>query len=742
MRPKLADWANFDTRPVRVALVVRMKALLPAACALLALALNAPAAEVPAASKKIDALLAAGWQKQGIQPNPQAGDEVFLRRAYLTVVGRIPTYEEARAFLSSEAPDKRARLVDALLASEGYVHHFFNYWSDVLRAQSAGVAGSTTAQNYLNYLRESLRSNKPYNQLVRELVSSEGTCFDTGAIGYYMRDRGMPLDNLSNTTRVFLGTRMECAQCHDHPFDKWTQKQFFEMAAFTHNMTSGAYRSTTADQTNKRIREDKSLDKETQDLMRQAITEVVRPLRDTQVVQNKNPIRLPHDYKYSDAKPKDVVPAAVMFGKPVQLTQESDPSAVFADWLTSPDNPRFTNLIANRLWKKVFGLALIEPFDELTDSSTASNPELMKFLEQQIVELRYDMKAYLRVLLNTETFGRTSTREVGTGEPYHFPGPVFRRMTAEQAWDSVIALVSPVPDQPNWSGRERERIELEKRGLLAKMLDKTEPELLFEAAREVAGAMREQNKEFDQLRKELDAARAREDKDKINDIQRRLGQSQRVLRETVSRCFHAAAAKSNNAEVKALLVEMSGGGEMEMAMMNAMETPRVEARDRPLDDALKARLDKDAALLGLKDEKSRKSYEAYLKTLHQTWVRAAELPSPAPRGHFLREFGQSDREVIENASDEASVPQALLVMNGPIGSQVSNGWSALSLHLRQAKTADEKLDVLFLSLFARKPAEAERTQLRQRLESYAGSKTLWEDLTLAALSTQRFLFVE
>jgi hypothetical protein len=306
----------------------------------------------------------------------------------------------------------------------------------------------------------------------------------------------------------------------------------------------------------------------------------------------------------------------------------------------------------------------------------------------------------------------------------------------------VIALVSPVPDQPNWSSRERERIELEKRGLLAKMLDKTEPELLFEAAREVAGAMREQNKEFDQLRKELDAARAAEDKDKINDIQRRLGQSQRILRETVSRCFHAAAAKSSNAEVKALLVEMSGGGDMEMAMMNAMETPRVEARDRPLDDTLKARLEKDSVLLGLKDEKSRKSYEAYLKTLHQTWVRAAELPSPAPRGHFLREFGQSDREIIENASDEASVPQALLVMNGPIGGQVSNGWSALSLTLRRAKTADEKLDVLFLSLFSRKPAEAERAQLRQRLESYAGSKTLWEDLTLAALSTQRFLFVE
>ena len=227
-----------------------MKALLTSAFAVICLTTtpHLHAADTSAASKKIDELLAAGWRKQKLQPNAPVGDEVFLRRAYLTVAGRIPTYQEATAFLKSEAPNKRAQLVDALLDSEGYTHHFLSYWSDVLRAQSVGVAGSTTAQNYLNFLRDSLKTNKPYDQLARELVSSAGTCFDTGAIGYYMRDRGMPLDNLSNTTRVFLGTRMECAQCHDHPFDKWTQKQFYEMAAFTHNMTSGSYRSTSADE--------------------------------------------------------------------------------------------------------------------------------------------------------------------------------------------------------------------------------------------------------------------------------------------------------------------------------------------------------------------------------------------------------------------------------------------------------------------------------------------------------------
>lgn len=722
-----------------------MKAKLPLsilAASLFATAVLAAPADTTAASKQIDALLAKSWQKHQIKPNAPVDDATFLRRVYLTVVGRIPTLEEARAFYASQLPDKRTKLIDTLLASEGYVQNFFNYWADVLRAQSQGVAGSTTAQNYLNYIRTALRENKPWDQMARELVSSEGTCFDTGAIGYYMRDRGMPLDNLSNTTRIFLGTRMECAQCHDHPFDKWTQKQFYEMAAFTHNMSATSYRSKSAEEAQKMIRADKALDSETRDLMRQAITEAVRPLRDTQVVQNKSQIRLPHDYKYKDAKPKDVVQASVMFGKPVALKKESNTIGEFGQWLTSPENPRFTTIIANRLWQRVFGAGLYEQVDEMMDSSVASNPELMHFLERQMVALKYDMKAYLRLLLNTQAFARESTREVSPGTPYYFPGPVFHRMRSEQVWDSLVTLVSPDPDQPNWSTRERERRDLENRHHLAELLDKTEAPLLFEAAKEVAAAMREQNKEFEQLRKELDEARAKDDKAKSREIQRRLGESQRILREQVSKCFYAAAKKSGNQEIQRELAAVSGDGPMEMAMMNLMQDSRVDPKDAPLNPQIMTTLKADEAVLGMKDAKSARSFENFQRTLHQTWSRAAELPSPAPRGHFLREFGQSDREIIENASDEASVPQALTMMNGSLLSQITSAWSTLSINLRKAKTNDEKIDTLFLSLYSRKPSAREKAHMLQTLESYASSKTLWEDVTLAALSTQRFIFVE
>jgi len=176
--------------------------------------------------------------------------------------------------------------------------------------------------------------------------------------------------------------------------------------------------------------------------------------------------------------------------------------------------------------------------------------------------------------------------------------------------------------------------------------------------------------------------------------------------------------------------------------MNMMETARVDAKAASLNEKLMTRIKADEILLGIKDPRSAKSFENYRKTLHQTWSRAAALPSPAPRGHFLREFGQSDRDVIENASDEASVPQALTIMNGSLLSQITSGWPTFSLNLRKAATNEEKIDVLFLSLYSRPPTAKEKTHVLQTIESYASNKNLWEDITLAALSTRRFIFVE
>ncbi|MCB1087158.1 MAG: DUF1549 domain-containing protein, partial [Verrucomicrobiae bacterium] len=153
-------------------------------------------------SAKIDALLAAFWKERGVQPNPIVDDETFVRRIYLDVAGRIPTVKETGDFLADTSGDKRAKLVDELLDSEGYVNHYFNFWADILRVNSnQGGGGAGYAATYADYVKESLRNNLPYDQFVRDLVSAEDPVASTA---YYYRDRGMPLDNMANTVRIFL----------------------------------------------------------------------------------------------------------------------------------------------------------------------------------------------------------------------------------------------------------------------------------------------------------------------------------------------------------------------------------------------------------------------------------------------------------------------------------------------------------------------------------------------------------
>lgn len=182
---------------------------------------------------KIDELLAAHWQEHGVEASKPASDEVFVRRAYLEIAGRIPTRSEALEFFRSQKADKRKQLVDTLLDGDGYAQHFFRFWADILRAQTRanGGQGVYISPRYVELLKRRIRENQHYDDFVYELVSARGAVWNNPGIGYYARDIGMPLDNLALTSRIFLGARIECAQCHDHPFDKWKQMDFYRLAA-------------------------------------------------------------------------------------------------------------------------------------------------------------------------------------------------------------------------------------------------------------------------------------------------------------------------------------------------------------------------------------------------------------------------------------------------------------------------------------------------------------------------------
>ncbi|HYF34166.1 MAG TPA: DUF1549 domain-containing protein, partial [Prosthecobacter sp.] len=469
---------------------------------LLLLSAAASAAPFPEASK-IDAILAKSWEKQGLKPNPAAPDEVFVRRIYLDVVGRIPTVEEARAFLTSQDPQKRMKLIDQLLASDGYTSNFFNYYADILRLQTDARGAKLTGQAYANWLKEALNKNQTYDSMVRELLTTDGNAWDSGAIGFYMRDRGMPLDHLAATVQIFLGTRIECAQCHNHPFDKWTQKEYYEMAGFTYGMdTRKGYGLEMKSSDGKKLRGKEAVElRQAMKEVQESIKQVSKELRYTQIEETSKLPKLPHDYKYTDAKPGDTIQPKTMFGHDALPGEGETRLDAFAKWMTSPENPRFTTVIANRLWKKVMGMGLIEPVDELTDSTVPSHPELMTYLEELMVQKGYNLKSYLRVLLNSDVYQRMpSTKDVLLGETYAFTGPLMRRMSAEQVWDSIATLMHGNIDQEAASEDENAVRKLASLGKLYENITSKSPMELVEQIRAAGGAT---NAEKDAKIKEL-----------------------------------------------------------------------------------------------------------------------------------------------------------------------------------------------------------------------------------------------
>lgn len=387
------------------------------------------------ASKAIDALLDAEIAKQaGLKVRPKTTDEQYLRRIYLDLAGRIPTMEEAGEFLGSRKKDKREALVKKLMASEAYVSNTFTWWADLLRARTR-LQDRFDGTPYIDWIKQSIRENKPYDKFVFELICSQGpaTSRGNGATGYYVADAGMPQDNMANTIRVFLGTRLSCAQCHDHPFDKWTRRNFFEMAAFT----EGTDVKTSEGDISRAM-------KKVSPNVPYAADQIARRVGETLGVQITNgtagAINLPRDYQYKDARGGQRVTAITLFKDDILKDNKSSPREAYGKWMTSSTNPRFTTVIANRLWKRLMRVGLIEPLDNYEDETKASNPELMDFLVKLMKDVKYDMRKFQEVICNTNAYQRQTI----AGDPNRFKflheGMPLRRVTAEQMWDSLMTL--------------------------------------------------------------------------------------------------------------------------------------------------------------------------------------------------------------------------------------------------------------------------------------------------------------
>lgn len=683
--------------------------LLPLLSLLVGLFASSPldAAPLPE-SRRVDELLAQGWAKAGVKPNAAASDEVIVRRLYLDIIGRIPTVQETRDFLGSKDADKRAKLIDRLLASEGCASHMFNYWADVLRISDSAKGPVTTAA-YADYVKRSMREDKPYDVFVRELVTARGGAWDNGAIGYYMRDDNK-LDHLAYTVQIFLGTQIICAQCHDHPFDKWEQLDFYGMAAFTYGMLPrGTYYDPFQDQPGVAIGPtdaERKLGKEGSALLREIVRDVLLPLRYSYSKwdERKLPV-LPADYKYDNAKPGQEIAAKVMFGHEAAPQEGEVRVDVFGRWLVSPENPRFTKVIANRMWKKVFGLGLIEPVDDLTDDTKAENPELLDYLTGLMRDRRYSLKSYLRVLYNTDAY------QQAVSAPGTFAGPPLRRMSAEQVWDSLVTLVRGNVDGMGSEQDERVNKYL---GDLKALMD----------------AMREKGPAGVVAACEAAAAKLAKAKDERYNMRRGLLPDPAKSADMASRKEAVSMAvrqqKQDFEEIIAALV----GPERAANIMGKAKSSKAEQK--------RAERSKEEMMTIPAEE--RRAFMALAGGTLTEALRASELSSPAKPGHFLRTFGQSDREGIQNGSDDSSVPQFLALLNGPFAAALIAPDSQLGKAIAESATPAAKLETLCLALLSRRPSEKERA-IFEKVQRERGERAI-SDMTYALLNSAQFIFIQ
>lgn len=799
-------------------------------------------------SEKIDKLIEAKLKENELSPNEEIAEGVFLRRVYLDIVGRVPTIEEAEVFHSESYENKRERLIEKLLSSEGYVSDSYHLWADILRIN--GEPGGTVSSAYELWVKDALRKNMPYDEFVHSLITAEGKFWENGAVGYYFRDRGMPLDNMSNTVRVFLGTRLECAQCHDHPFDKWTQMDYFKMASFSYGMNTRAYDSMNRDLANREIKQggaeayrEKAIEltgsrkfpvfaKESQlekyletvpenpvlekaartktgskedrkkerkrnlkkarqsdrleagvayharfdmtkeefadivkqclaaaeevsgrrSTMREVLSELYDPLQYTAVTSGEKDAELPHDYAYDDAKPHDKIMPATMFGDDVEVADGEKRIEAYGLWMTSPENPTFTRVIANRLWKEVFGHGVFEPVDELTDQTVVTNPELLAYLEELMVELDYDMRAFQSVLYNTKAYQRGAyAGEVELGAPYYFPGPKLRRMSAEQIWDSLVALALPEADryQPNL---EKKLTAIQRIEKIYQSLEERPFDEFMKMVREVEPIVASLDADAEAYREAAAEARLSGDATGIRKIRAEYQAKKKQMTREIGRiAYNNLQEEIDGGELLLAMGFLDAGGEMTSEMEaeeegsdvryittslpKAPEARRGKARDKEA----RERMVKNGKLDRSDIEGMREDIKTYQKMV-AGMARASELPSPAKRGHFLRDFGQSDREVIENAAEGASVPQALNLLNGPIVDSLTNRFSTFGRRVHAAGDVDEKARMIFQAMLTREPTDEELNLVRVEVEANGGEA--YEGIVWALLNTQQFLFVE
>ncbi len=343
----------------------------------------------------IDALVDAKLKKLRVAPAPVCSDEVFLRRVYLDVIGLLPTPEEHQKFMTNPAPNKREQLIDELLGRKEFAELWVLKWAELLQIRSSNQVSYKATLLYYNWLQDKIARNVPVNEWVQELLAANGGTFKNPATNYYQNETDI-LKLSENTAQVFLGMRIQCAQCHNHPFDRWTMNDYYGFAAFF----SQIGRKGTDDP------------------------------RET-VIFNSGGGEVTNPVTGAMMRPK-------FLGGDAPDVTGKDRRQVMAAWLASPSNPYFADNLANRVWENFFGVGIVNPDDDVRISNPASNPELLHELGKRFTDYKYDFKKMVRDICLSRTYqSATESNDSNAGDTRNFSHSYLRRIKAETFLDCI-----------------------------------------------------------------------------------------------------------------------------------------------------------------------------------------------------------------------------------------------------------------------------------------------------------------
>ncbi|WP_437227964.1 DUF1549 and DUF1553 domain-containing protein [Planctomicrobium sp. SH661] len=365
--------------------------------------LGKPVDTLPPTRNFIDEVVFRKLKLLGLPPSAVCDDSTFLRRVTLDLAGRLPTENEAAAFLANQDPGKRDQLIDKLLDSTDYANYFTNKWSTLLRNQrEVSRPDESKRGTYLfhNWIRQTLLENRPYDQFVREILTASGEASENPPVLWYRAEKDVH-SQVEDVTQLFLGQRLQCARCHHHPFERWSQADYYKLTAFF----SRVGRKPGSAPTDDRI------------FHRSGAAVAAHPRTG-----------------------ETLVPAG-LGAAPISITPEMDPRVSLVDWMTAPENPFFAKSLVNRYWKHFFGRGLVDPEDDMRATNPAVNPELLAALEQHFVDSKYDLKGLIRTICQSSTYQLSSEPNAyNEDDRQNFSRFYPRRLNAEVLLDAVDRL--------------------------------------------------------------------------------------------------------------------------------------------------------------------------------------------------------------------------------------------------------------------------------------------------------------